>query len=129
MKRIQNTLQSLTTRIRFAALAVAVVGTASLADEPPAAGDSAGDSGQALYLRHCASCHGPAGRGDGQEGRAFEPPPTDFTEVEPDAARFETAIRDGGMAVDKAGTMPAFRHTLGDEEIQDVVAYLMQLQR
>ncbi|WP_425477618.1 c-type cytochrome [Alkalisalibacterium limincola] len=34
-------------------------------------GDAA--AGEPLYQRHCAACHGPAGRGDGQQGRASTP--------------------------------------------------------
>lgn len=88
-------------------------------------GDAA--AGEQIYLRHCASCHGPKGAGDGQEGRAFEGGPSDFTSGKGDARRFYLATRDGGMAVGLSGAMPVFRHTLDDDEIHDVVAYLMRL--
>jgi len=88
-------------------------------------GDTA--AGEAIYLRHCASCHGPKGAGDGQEGRAFEGGPSDLTTGEADAERLYRATRDGGMAVGLSGAMPVFRHTLDEEEIHDVVAYLIQL--
>lgn len=83
--------------------------------------------GKQVYQRHCASCHGPKGAGDGREGQAFDPGPSDFTAIVADARRFYRATRDGGMAVGLAGTMPAFRHTLSDEEIRHVVAYLIRL--
>src|SRR5439155_259579 len=35
-------------------------------------------AGAALYARDCASCHGPAGAGDGAAARAFSPPPPDL---------------------------------------------------
>lgn len=98
-------------------------------DEPSGDFELHGDAaaGEAIYLRHCASCHGPKGAGDGQEGRAFEGGPSDFTTGEADAERLYRATRDGGMAVGLSGAMPVFRHTLDEEEIQDVVAYLIQL--
>ncbi len=34
----------------------------------------------ALYQQRCASCHGPAGRGDGVLAPNLDPPPTDFTD-------------------------------------------------
>lgn len=37
-------------------------------------------SGELLYLRECAPCHGTTGRGDGPEGIYFAPPPRDLRE-------------------------------------------------
>lgn len=100
-------------------------------DDRSGAFDLHGDAaeGQGIYLRHCASCHGPQGAGNGQEGKAFDSGSSDFTVVEADAGRFYRATRDGGMAVGLSGAMPVYRHTLDDDEIHDVVAYLMQLAR
>lgn len=88
-------------------------------------GDAA--AGEPLYQRHCAACHGPRGRGDGLQGRAFDPGPPDFTAGNADAERIYQATRDGGMAVGVSGAMPAFRHTLSEEQIHAVIAHLMQL--
>lgn len=41
------------------------------ADVPP--------TGQLSYLRHCASCHGDNGRGDGPVARELSSPPSDLT--------------------------------------------------
>jgi mono/diheme cytochrome c family protein len=38
-------------------------------------------SGEVLYRRYCASCHGLAGRGDGPAAGALTPPPTDLTRL------------------------------------------------
>jgi mono/diheme cytochrome c family protein len=40
---------------------------------PPTAEDLA--SGAALFARHCASCHGEHGAGDGAAGAGLDPPP------------------------------------------------------
>lgn len=100
-------------------------------DEIPVAPEPRGDAaaGEPLYEHHCAACHGPRGRGDGQQGRAFDPGPPDFRAVEADAKRFYTATRYGGMAVGASAAMPAFRHTLSEQQTHDVIAHLMQLVR
>lgn len=36
-------------------------------------------TGRDLYLRHCASCHGPEGRGDGPLAASLKQPPSDLT--------------------------------------------------
>lgn len=83
--------------------------------------------GAPLYARHCASCHGNTGAGDGPAAGAFDPPPSDLTGVEPDPGRFYRATRDGGMAVGLTAIMPAFERSMSDDEIHDVVAYLLSL--
>jgi mono/diheme cytochrome c family protein len=49
--------------------------------------EPASPSGEALYRRYCASCHGPNGRGDGPLAETLKRPPADLTEL---------AKRDGG---------------------------------
>jgi mono/diheme cytochrome c family protein len=39
------------------------------------------ESGEILYRRYCASCHGVDGRGDGPAAGALSPPPTDLTRL------------------------------------------------
>jgi putative copper export protein/mono/diheme cytochrome c family protein len=36
-------------------------------------------AGAALFAQHCASCHGPQGRGDGPAAKDLTPPPADLT--------------------------------------------------
>ncbi|HYM67436.1 MAG TPA: c-type cytochrome, partial [Patescibacteria group bacterium] len=40
---------------------------------------AAGAADEALYRRHCAVCHGIAGRGDGPAAGLLSPRPRDFT--------------------------------------------------
>jgi len=37
-------------------------------------------AGQALYVTHCAACHGNAGRGDGPSAAGFATKPADLTD-------------------------------------------------
>ena len=83
-------------------------------------------SGELLYARHCAACHGVGGRGDGPVAPALRRPPTDLTLLARrsggrfDAARL-TAVIDGRSAVTEHGTrdMPVwgvvFEAELSDE--------------
>ena len=45
---------------------------------------SAPQSGEILYGRYCASCHGLEGRGDGPAAAALSPPPSDLTRLTAD---------------------------------------------
>jgi mono/diheme cytochrome c family protein len=38
-------------------------------------------TGQALYLRHCASCHGVSGKGDGPVAASLQIRPADLTTI------------------------------------------------
>ncbi len=38
-------------------------------------------TGEQLYRRYCASCHGESGRGDGPLAASLAPPPTDLTRL------------------------------------------------
>lgn len=86
------------------------------------------ERGQPIYMANCSSCHGREGRGDGPVGRALRPPATDFAAAEDmTAERAYIVVRDGGMAAGFAPTMAAFGRSLDDQQIHDVVAYVMQL--
>lgn len=60
---------------RWAVLAGALLAAATAL----APGARAQDPGKELYLRHCGSCHGPDGRGDGIAAPLMTPRPTDLS--------------------------------------------------
>ena len=79
-------------------------------------------TGKALYERHCQSCHGKTGRGDGTKAASLETEPGDFStkefKAQPDGSMFYKiqAGRD---------EMPAFKTKIPDEEeIWQVVNYM-----
>ena len=43
--------------------------------------DEVAPTGQSLYLRYCASCHGIAGEGDGPVASSLLTPPADLTRI------------------------------------------------
>ena len=110
--------------------ALAVASAASASSPAPAGASSRGDAnrGKAVYAQYCASCHGVRGDGKGPAGLALNPHPTNFRDAErmsklTDDTLFR-AIRDGGSAVGKSALMPAWKGTLSDAQIRDVIAYV-----
>jgi mono/diheme cytochrome c family protein len=80
--------------------------------------------GRALYLEHCALCHGERADGRGQRRAALSTAPADFTSRAWRAGttpRRLYAVIHGGV---RGTAMPAWR-TLGDDEIWSLVAYLL----
>ena len=78
-------------RTRWAtAPCLALLFSCSVAVDPDAPG--AGDRAAGLYAAHCASCHGPAGRGDGPIAPFLFPGPRDFA-----AGTFRLVSTDNAM--------------------------------
>jgi mono/diheme cytochrome c family protein len=89
-------------------------------------GDAA--NGAKLYKRYCSGCHGADGRGG---AHTFMPhienlAKKDYIEFIPDGFLF-TVIAEGGPAVGKSGYMPAWRGTLSEQDIKDVIAFIRTL--
>jgi mono/diheme cytochrome c family protein len=83
--------------------------------------------GRQVYERHCLSCHGPAGKGDGPAGGTLTPPPSDFTDGmwthgSSDGEIF-TLIRDGASHT----AMRGYAGTLNTRELWSTVNYLRSI--
>jgi len=81
--------------------------------------------GKQLFAKHCVSCHGAEGRGDGVAGRGMKPPPPDIANADflatiPDDS-IATVIRDG------RGGMKPLGKVLTRQQIRSVIAYLREL--
>ena len=83
--------------------------------------------GQAVFAQSCASCHGPAGRGDGPAGKSLQPPPANL--ADPAAMRTVTPLdlyRKVTLGV--PGTaMPSFEGNLSEADRWAVAAYVPTL--
>jgi mono/diheme cytochrome c family protein len=80
--------------------------------------------GRVIFQKHCASCHGLTGKGDGDT--TFNPPVADLTSAKVSTQLAPQLIR----TVHKGRTntaMGAWENTLSDQDIEDVVAYLRSL--
>ena len=87
--------------------------------------------GKALFAQYCASCHGPAGRGDGASAAGLATKPSDLADGRlmnalPDDF-LASVIERGGPAEGLAPTMPAFGAYLGDQQIRHVIAFVRTL--
>jgi cbb3-type cytochrome c oxidase subunit III len=83
------------------------------------------EAGKKLYARHCASCHGPNGKGDG--GMALSGgEPSDLTDDKWDYGSTDgeifVAIRDG-----VSSDMLAYKDKLNEKQIWQVVTFLRSL--
>ena len=85
-------------------------------------------AGKVVYEKHCLACHGPQGKGDGPIGRVIKPPAADFTSArskKKSPAELRQVIEEG-----RANTaMIAWMRQLSDEEIQEVLAYVLTLRQ
>lgn len=91
------------------------------------------ERGRQVYVRHCQTCHGIAGKGQPGDWRQrkpnglYPPPPLDDTahawhhptEV------LRQAIKSGSPP--DMGDMPAWEGTLSEAEIEDVIVYIKSL--
>lgn len=86
-------------------------------------------AGKALYLTHCAACHGDLAEGDGPAAGSLQPPPANLRWVvqRPIASDgyLMWAITEGGAALGTA--MPAFGEALGESERWKIVLFLRSL--
>jgi mono/diheme cytochrome c family protein len=86
-------------------------------------------TGQRIYERECATCHGAEGKGDGETATYLTPQPQDLTTgiLQKRSDEFLTAvITKGGVAKGLSESMPAFPK-LSKSDVQSVVAYIRQL--
>ena len=105
----------------FSAMSGLTISSASAEDYPP---DRA--HGKTVYERHCQTCHGPSGRGDGPVAATLRIPPANFQRFHSFLKSDEELLRtiEHGVVF---SPMHAWRGQLTDGEMQDVVAYIRQL--
>ncbi len=82
--------------------------------------------GAAHYARHCASCHGPTGQGDGEAGKSLSPSPALLahmirTPMAVDEYLFWT-ISEGGARFET--DMPAHKDKLLADDIWKIIAFM-----
>jgi mono/diheme cytochrome c family protein len=128
---MNRTSASRGSRLVAAAFVAFSLGGVAAAQNPPAfSAFTLGDySGEELFGRFCASCHGEQARGDGPVARSLRTAPPDLTTISQRHGEFPvTLIRDmidgRGVDVRAHGTreMPVWGYEFWVEEGGDVVA-------
>jgi mono/diheme cytochrome c family protein len=81
--------------------------------------------GRALFVHYCATCHGDAAQGDGQNASNLNPPPPDMTDAKAthDPAVIRRVITDGSAAVGRSSLSPPWGRSLSPQQIDYLVAY------
>jgi high-affinity iron transporter len=123
--------------IRLYALALAgAAGLSALAAPPEPPGFALNgdvERGRQVYLKRCATCHGPAGNGRGTLSAALKVKPTDFTAEGVLARRSDWELyvvtRDGGQVLGLSAAMFGWDKLIPDQEIRDAAAYVRSLAR
>jgi mono/diheme cytochrome c family protein len=83
--------------------------------------------GAAVFSKYCSLCHGPGGAGDGRAASVQKVPPANLTVSTRTRSYKLQIVRDGGAAMGRSSSMPAWREVLTDAEIADVVEYVQTL--
>lgn len=89
------------------------------------------ENGQRLFLHYCTHCHGNKGEGDGYNAEYLDKEPMNLADSKlmdkkTDEQIFRVIYK-GGLGVNKSHLMPVFGHTLSEEEIWSLVAYVRTL--
>lgn len=82
--------------------------------------------GKRVFVHYCATCHGDAGHGDGQNAYNLDPKPPDLGEsLRQHEPSYWRAIIEGGTAsVGRSPLCPPWGRTLAGSSVDDLVAYL-----
>jgi mono/diheme cytochrome c family protein len=96
----------------------------------PFAGQAdAATAGKVIYTDNCASCHGDTGKGEGPAGASLDPKPANLVTVasEDGDDRINWVINEGGPVMGFSASMVAWKDTLTQDEIWQVITYLHTL--
>jgi len=115
-------------------LLLAAASTARAADDAAAkvaAADAA--KGAQVFAMYCATCHGPAGAGDGPVGKTLQPPPRNFQVAEfkyggTDQAIFEV-ITNGAASKGGSPLMAPWGAVVPEADRWALVKYIRSLKK
>jgi mono/diheme cytochrome c family protein len=93
---------------------------------PVAINDASTKTGQELYTKNCASCHGKAGLGDGVKSRMLKEFPGDFSKAD-----FQNQTDGDHFYKTRSGKgeMPKYEGKLSDDDIWNIVNYMRTLKK
>jgi mono/diheme cytochrome c family protein len=82
--------------------------------------------GHRVFRQRCATCHGPEGRGDGQNAYSLRPPPPDFQEslAKLSPADRRKIVESGTASLGRSPLCPPWGRSLGPDDVDAVLAWL-----
>jgi mono/diheme cytochrome c family protein len=96
---------------------------------PKANDATAADAGKAIYASNCAACHGDKGMGDGPSAASLDPKPkalaTEIGNLKDDYLIWR--ISEGGAMAPYNSAMPAWKNSLSEDQIWQVISFLRTL--
>lgn len=102
-----------------------VLGAACWWLPPPAGSVTPSDLGRAVYVMHCAGCHGFDGGGNGPAATGLTPAPTNFQTATPSTLSDNTIQQ--AVLVGKPPVMRGYVTILTPTEVNALVLYLRTL--
>ena len=97
------------------------VGIAATAGTPPNV-----EEGRTIYQRHCAGCHGPEGKGDGQQATSLSPRPGNLVSAQTSAKSDQELLKIIGKGRPRTA-MAGWADRLTPDEQAAVLAYIRSL--
>jgi len=87
--------------------------------------------GRRLFAGRCATCHGPTGRGDGQNAYNLEPPPPDFSSslAALSVADRRRVIALGTVALGRSALCPPRGSAVDGDDVDALLAWLDAMAR
>jgi mono/diheme cytochrome c family protein len=111
-----------------AILLVAFTGLVHAEDKSTTSADPASEArGHVVFGKYCSKCHGVNADGDGKDAGKYRPPPTNFVVARAVRPYMEDITKKGGKAMGRSEDMPSWGGDLTEQQIQDVVNYLMSV--
>lgn len=106
---------------------IAFSGLAVADDSAKAADPASVARGQTVYGKFCSKCHGVDGAGNGKDAYKYKPAPTNFRIAGAARPYMVDMTKKGGKSMNRSEDMPEWGADLTEEQIQDVVNYVMSL--
>ena len=85
------------------------------------------ESGKALYVQNCSSCHGLSGRPEDAFSKTLNPPPTDFTDPDINLGLSPFKVYNTTTFGIEGTSMTSFEKVLEEKEKWDVAFYVLSL--
>lgn len=89
--------------------------------------DAAIAKGKVTFEKYCSKCHGKDADGRGKDAYKYKPMPTNFHIAQAARPYMVEITKKGGKAMHRSEDMPDWDGDLSNQQIEDIVSYLMTL--